>query len=175
MDAYLKTSIWRQFEPTILYLERTMRACPDHLWCASMWDTRDKPKEMAQVWYVAYHALFWLDLYLTGTEDGFLPPAPFALIEQYDDGPIPERVYTKDELLAYLDGCRQRCYATIQALTEDAAERNCAFGWGEVSFFGLLIYNLRHVQEHSAQINMLLGQNGVITPDYPTVIKDAAP
>jgi hypothetical protein len=57
-----------------------------------------------------------------------------------------------------------------QLLTDEIAQRHCRFGWGELSFLELLIYNLRHVQEHSAQLNMLLGQNGVATPDYPTQV-----
>ncbi|MBZ0302447.1 MAG: DinB family protein, partial [Anaerolineae bacterium] len=116
--------------------------------------------------------LFWLDLYLTGAEEGFLPPAPFELIEQDDDGPLPERAYTKAELLPYVAACRQRCQATIEALTDESSQRRCRFSWGECSFLELLIYNLRHVQEHTAQLNLLLGQKGVFSPDYKTQLKD---
>lgn len=168
VTALLKTSIWRQFGATIDYLERAIRHCPDTLWRHSMWPTGDKPSEFSQVWYVAYHALFWLDLYLTGTEDGYLPPAPFTLIEQWDDGPLPERVYNKEELLGFLAESRQRCYDTIAALNDELAQRPCEFSWGTTSFVELLIYNLRHVQEHTAQINLTLGNNSVPTADYPT-------
>jgi hypothetical protein len=98
MDTNLKTSIWQQFGASIDFLADTVNACPDALWRAPLWRTPNKPPELAQFWYVAYHTLFWLHLYLTGTEEGFLPPPPFTLIEQYDDGPLPERVYTKAEL-----------------------------------------------------------------------------
>jgi hypothetical protein len=168
MNTHLKTSMWRQFGAAIDYLAETMRACPEGLWTAALWDTHAKPAALAQFWYVAYHTLFWLDLYLTGAEEGFVPPAPFTLIEQDEDGPLPERVYTKAELQDYLAGCRARCQATIMALTDEAAERECAFGWGTLSFFELVLYNLRHVHGHAAQLNMLLGQNGVPTADYPS-------
>lgn len=168
MDTNLKTSLWEQFGACIDYLEDTVSACPDGLWGAPLWQTPNTQPEFAQFWYVSYHTLFWLDLYLTGTEDGFLPPAPFTLIEQDEHGPLPERVYTKDELLAYLNGCRQRCKATIDALTDEMLQRHCEFGWGECSFLELLIYNLRHVHGHASQLNMLLGQNGIQTPDYIT-------
>jgi hypothetical protein len=166
VDTYLKTSIWQQFGASIDFLGDTVSACPDELWRASLWQTFDKPPELAQFWYVAYHTLFWIDLYLTGTEDGFLPPPPFLLIDQWDGGPIPERVYTKAELLAYLADCRAKCWATIDALTDEAAQRICRFSWGECSFFELLIYNQRHVHGHASQLNMLLGQNGISSPDY---------
>lgn len=168
MDTYLKTSIWRQFGASIDYLADTMSACPDSLWLTPLWLTPDAKPERAQFWYVAYHTLFWLDLYLTGAEEGFLPPAPFTLIEQDGDDPLPERVYTKDELQAYLNDCRKRCRATIEALTDETAQHWCRFSWGECSFLELLVYNMRHVHGHASQLNMLLGQNGVSTPDYIT-------
>lgn len=171
MDTNLKTSIWQQFGATIDYLDDTMRACPDSLWLASLWNHPDEKPEFSQFWYRVYHSLFWLDLYLTGAEEGFLPPAPFALIEQDDDGPIPERPYTKTELQVYLKDCRQKCQATIEALTDDMAQQRCRFSWGECSFLELLIYNVRHVQEHASQLNLFLGQQGVYTPDYQTQVE----
>jgi hypothetical protein len=168
MDSYIKTSVWQQFGAAIDYLEDSIEACPENKWADSLWLPADSPVERPQFWYVAYHTLFWLDLYLTGTEDGFLPPAPFSLIEQDENGPIPERVYTKAELLDYLKGCRQRCHATIEALTDEAAQKRCWFSWGECSFLELLIYNLRHVHGHASQLNMLLGQTLGPQPDFVT-------
>ena len=174
MDATLKESIWQQFGAAIDFLDVTINACPDALWCAPLWKTPNTKPEFAQFWYVAYHTLFWLDLYLTGAEEGFSPPAPFTLIEQDDDGPLPERVYTKNELQAYLRDCRQRCQATIESLTEDTAHRHCRFGWGECSFLELLQYNMRHVHGHASQLNMLLGQNGISAPDWIAQAGDKA-
>jgi hypothetical protein len=166
LDTLLKTSIWRQFGAAIDYLADTMSACPDHLWHACLWDHPDEKPEFSQFWYRAYHTLFWLDLYLTGAEEGFVPPAPFSLIEQDDGWRLPERPYTKAELLAYLGDCRQRCRTTIEALTDETAQRRCWFGWGEVSFLELLLFNMRHVQEHAGQLNLLLGQRADQQPDY---------
>jgi len=168
MDNYLKTGLWQQFGAAIDYLDNVISACPDELWRAALWQTPDSRPERAEFWYVAYHSLFWLDLYLTSAEEGFLPPAPFALIEQYGDEPMPERAYTRAELLAYLKGCREKCRATIEGLTDEIAQWRCQFGWGECTFSELLIYNLRHVHGHASQLDMLLGQNGILTPDYPT-------
>lgn len=173
MDANLKTSIWRQFGATIDYLAETIRACPDHLWHAPLWTNPDEQPGFATFWYRAYHTLFWLDVYLFGTEDGFLPPEPFALIEQdWGAWELPERAYTKDELLAYLSDGREKCRNTIAALTDEKLWQRHDFGWGECSFFELLIYNLRHVQEHAGQLNLFLGQQGVYTPDYETQLRD---
>lgn len=171
MDTNLKSSIWQQFGASIDYLEANLRACPDDLWTAALWQTPDTKPEFAQFWYVVYHTLFWLDLYLTGAEEGFAPPAPFTLIEMDPDGVPPERVYTKSELQTYLNECRQRCHATIDALTDATVERRCRFSWGECSFLELLIYNMRHVHGHASQLNMLLGQEIGPQPSYVTQVR----
>lgn len=99
----MRTIIWKQLGTAIDMLTNALRSCPDELWRERLWDhPTDRPK-YSQFWYLAYHALFWLDLYLSGAEEGYVPPAPFKLIEQYADGPLPEKHYTKDELLVYLD------------------------------------------------------------------------
>ena len=174
MDTNLKTSIWQQFGASIDYLADTVSVCPDEYWRASLWKTPNTKPEFSQYWYVVYHTLFWLHLYLTGAEEGFVPPAPFELIEM-EENQLPKTVYSKAELQTYLEYCRKRCAATIEALTEDTAQQPCQFAWGEVSFAELLLYNLRHVQEIAAQLSLFLGQNGVSVPDFvPTARHSAA-
>ena len=159
-----RTIIWQQFGAAIDTLDEMVRICPNELWRERLWENTSTRAEYAEFWYRVYHALFWLDLYLTGTEEGFAPPAPFELIEMKEDD-LPEKVYTKEELQSYLQTCRKKCKETIEAMTDEAAQRRCKFGWGEVSFAELLLYNMRHVQEIAAQLSMLLGQKGISVPD----------
>lgn len=152
--------LWRQFSAAIDMLRNALRDCPDELWEKQLW--ADHPDQwvaagFSQFWYLGYHTLFWLDLYLTGAEEGFAPPAPFALVEMAAGEVLP-RTYTRAELLGYLEVCRQRCQVTISALTHEQAYRVCRFAWGEVPFAELQLYNLRHVQEHGAHLSMFLGQ-----------------
>ena len=42
----------------------------------------------------------------------------------------------------------------------------CRFGWGEVTFAELLLYTMRHVAGHAAQLNLLLGQKTGAAPDW---------
>ena len=108
-------------------------------------------------WYLGYHTLFWLDLYLTGSEEGFAPPAPFDLVEMDSDEALP-RTYTREELLGYVENVRRTCQETILGLSSEQASRLCQFAWGELTFAELQLYSLRHVQEHGAQLRMFLGQ-----------------
>jgi len=135
---------------------------------SSLWRGGPQEGELSEFWYVGYHALFWLDLYLYGSEEGFAPPAPFALIEMEPPWRRPEPPYTKDDLRAYLQHGHTKCRATIEALTEEKARQRCAFAWGEVTFLELLLYNMRHVQDHAAQLSLFLGQKGLSVPDYVT-------
>ena len=158
MDSDWKNILWRQFGAAIDMLENALRACPDELWNARLWNDPSFPPEFSEAWYVAYHTLFWLDLYLSGAVEGFTPPAPFTLEELDPAGVMPARQYSRDELLVYLAHCRRKCRTTIETLTDNRASRHCKFTWGEVSFAELLLDNMRHVQEHAAQLNMMLGQ-----------------
>jgi len=164
MDTTWRRIIWQQFGATIDMLDNAMRACPDQLWRDRLWDNQPGP-EYAQFWYIAYHTLFWLDFYLSGSVEGFAPPAPFTLSELDPEG-LPERPYSKDELQAYLDHGRRKCQATIEALTDAQAQQPCRFPWGELSFAELLLYNMRHVQEHAAQLNLILGQRVGSAPGW---------
>jgi hypothetical protein len=166
MDATWRTIIWQQFGAAIDMLDNALQACPDRFWRDPLWDDPSERPEYAQFWYLAYHALFWLDFHLSGSAEGFAPPAPFTLDELDPAGLLPERAYTKDELRAYLDHGRRKCRATIEAMTEEQARQPCGFPWGEISFAELLLYDMRHVQEHAAQLNLMLGQRGVPVPGW---------
>jgi hypothetical protein len=158
MNAICKTALWRQFGAAIDMFENALRSCPDGLWTEPLWNDPQLGTGLSEYWYVAYHALFWLDLYLAGTVDGFTPPAPFDLNELDLAGLLPERQFTRDELLAYLEYNRRKCRITIRNLTDKQARQVCTFPWAELSYLELLLDNLRHVQEHAAQLSMLLGQ-----------------
>jgi hypothetical protein len=105
-------------------------------------------------WYLAYHALFFLDVYLSGgleeLDSGFAAPTPFRA-DEHAAGALPQRVYTRMELEAYLAHDRQKCQTTIEALTDEGGRRTCRWGTREIPFFELLLVNLGHVQEHGAQ------------------------
>jgi hypothetical protein len=139
-------------------LENALRACPEELWTAQLWREPAERPDLSQFWYLAYHCLFWLDLYLFGAVEGFTPPAPFTLAELDPAGLLPERIYTRNELLAYLAHCRQKCRLTIEALSDERVDHLCDFPWGKLPYAELLLDTMRHVQEHAAQLNLFLGQ-----------------
>jgi hypothetical protein len=150
MDTALKEAIWQQFGASIDTLSNTIEVCPDNLWA----DRNRNP----EYWYTVYHCLFWLDLYLTGKVEDFSPPDPFGLAELDPAGILPPQVYTREEMLSYTAHCREKGSGIIASLTPESAKQLCKFGWGEVPYTELLLYNMRHVQHHAAQLNLILRQ-----------------
>lgn len=171
-----KHPVWQQFGAAIDTLDNALRACPDELWRGRLWDEKDPNErpEFAEFWFLAYHTLKWIDLYLNGTAEGFAPPARFGRYEKEADG-FPKMAYTRGDLQAYLDECRRKCRATILALTDETAQRLCHFEWigYDIPFVELMLYTLRHVQEHAGQLNLWLGQNGVPVDDSALRAEDS--
>lgn len=135
-----------------------MAACPEQVWLQRMWAVKDGPADASAFWYISYHALFWTDLYLDGTLEGFAPPQPFNLDELSADFIVPAPPYTKEQLATYLQHTRTKCISKINALTPVTASVQSGFRWLPCSYFEVQLYSMRHIQEHAAQLNMFLGQ-----------------
>ncbi len=154
--------IWPQFGAALDLLDDVIRACPDERWRDVIWDDPDGP-EYGEFWFIVYHTLAWTDRYVSGIGKGFIPPAPFIA------GALPEEPYSKDELRAYLQQCRRKCQVTLEALDGETAARPYVFPWdggGEMPFAELMLYTMRHTQEHAAQLSLHLGQKTGTAPDW---------
>ncbi len=158
MSTYWESVVWPQFGAALDMLGNAIEACPDLLW-------GDRTRE-PQFWYVAYHTLFWLDLYLDEAPEAFAPPPPFTLDELDPSGKLPERVYAKRELLDYLDHGRRKCHAALAAMTDERAGGRYRFGSLDLAVGELQLYNLRHVQHHAGQLHLLLRQVASAAPRW---------
>ncbi len=171
MDAKWKGIIWRQFGAAIDMLGNAIAACPDELWTEPLMGQGTPEAAFSQFSYVAYHALFFLDFYSSESAEGFQPPAPFGLEELDPAGVLPPRVFSREELTAYLAYGRIKCRMRIDALTDEFAMQRCRADWHDVTVGELLLDNMRHVQEHAAQLNLFLGQR---TGSGPGWVRSAA-
>ena len=95
-----------------------------------------------------------------------MPPEPYTLSEFDPDGALPERVYDKKELVAYIKFCREKCRKLISSLSDENMEKRFINQYRNYSRFEIIIYNMRHVQHHAAQLNLLLRQSGTEPPDW---------
>lgn len=147
-SSSIQQLILQQFGAAIDMLENSITACPDTLW-----------DNDSRFWYIAYHALYWLDYYLSDTpmEKDYRPPAPFTTSEFGTE--LPERVYSKVELLTFLQHGRQRLHDRLAGIAADALlEQRWVSEYKDFSLLELLLYNMRHVQHHTGQLNLLIRQ-----------------
>lgn len=179
IDTLWGTDLWQQFGATVDMLDNAVRACPASLWRERLWsDPPDHPQPpFGEFWYVAYHTLYWLDLYLSSIADSssaVTPPSPFPAPALDANDEPPERAYTRDELRAYLAYTRRKCQNTIGTLTDERARFLYEFPWEKgqgrpISYLQLMLYTMRHVQEHAAQLSLFLGQHGIPDADLDWV------
>lgn len=160
MNPSIIKSVWRQFGASIDMLENAIQLCP-----AEHWDTEKN------FWYIAYHCLFWLDYYLTLEPDNFSPPSPYTLSEFDPTGAMPDRTYTKEELLEYLEYSRKKCFDLISNMNEEIAHSRWVNKYRNYSVFEIVLYNMRHVQHHTAQLNLLLRQEIDDAPRWVSIAK----
>ncbi len=143
----IRESIWYQFGASLDMLENAINMCPDE-----HWDTA------TNFWYTAFHCTFWTDYYLSTDPSKFAPPTPFTFSEFDPTGKKPERTYNRTEVLGYLEHCRQKASRLISELTLEKLNDRWINDYKNFSLLEILFYNVRHIQHHSAQLNLLLRQ-----------------
>lgn len=153
MNQNLKEAFWRQFGASIDALENAVKMCPAEVWAGGR-----------KFWYNAFHCVFWLDYYLTLEPANFAPPEPFGF-DEFEDV-LPERTYTKDEILAYSSFAREKCRRLISGLTDEIAEKRWVNEYVNYSVLEILLNNMRHVQHHAAQLSMILRQEINDAPEW---------
>lgn len=151
----INESLWTQFGASLDMLENAITMCPEEIW-----NTEEN------FWYTSYHCIFWTDYYLTIEPSTFVPPLPFTLSEFDPTGKLPDRTYTKTEVLTYLEYCRQKANQLILELTIEKLNERWINEYKNYSLLEILIYNLRHVQHHAAQLNLLLRQTINNAPNW---------
>lgn len=156
-----------QFESALTLLANALGDCPDRLWAVDLWPD-EAPAGRAPhgsrglvgsaPWYIAHHALVCLDYDLTGGWELWQPPPPFDQREWA----YPTRLFTRPELLGYIDWCRGRVRRVLDTLTE---ERAGILLPGEHRYqgtpFGVMAGSIPlHVVEHAAQIRQFITAAG---------------
>jgi hypothetical protein len=179
MVTTLKQSLWKQFGASIDMLGNAIQAWPDNDWNANN-----------RFFYIAYHSLIFLDYYLTIPPKDFISVLPFTLVDADKipadavDDIVPDRMYSKTELLEYLRLCRQKCRKFIAGLSDEKFNVRWIAREGtmnlelsgadalQFSVLDILLYNMKHVQHHTAQLNLILRQALNTAPDYVSMAPD---
>jgi hypothetical protein len=160
------------FEEALRLMEAALRDCPDALWETDLWPdeapTSPTPQgglHSSAAWFLGYHSLLTLDYDLSAEFEPWEPPQPF----DENTYAFPNRVFTKVELLGYIEYCRGRARATLDTLTEGLAARPLpAAHRYHGMLYGVIVGRIPlHVLEHASQIRQFLTAAGVAVQPMP--------
>ncbi len=147
-------------------LNRCVEQCPGDRWEGRVGDYA--------FWHVAYHTLFFTDLYLSRDDKSFelrdfhredchffgqRPWPPFEAV-------VADVPYEKDVLLEYVRICWRKSVETIGSETRESLEGPSGFWWYEVPRGEFHLINIRHIQHHSGQMSLYLRKSAGIAIDW---------
>jgi hypothetical protein len=156
-----KEIIKGQYYAALEMLRQAIVKCLEALW--------SDPAYANPFWHVAYHTLFYTHLYLQPSEADFVPweqhlEGRHSLGRQaLDAAPEGEAPYSREEILAYHELCRQQVEAQVAALD---LEGPSGFYWLPFNKLALQFYNIRHIQQHTGELCERLGWKGEIEVEW---------
>lgn len=179
MNHHYPSVLWINFGAAIDMLRNAIVMCPDALW-----------QKQQSFYYLSFHTTIFLDYYLTFPVALFRPVLPYVLIDPNDlppgaiDDVMPARYYSREEMMAALSTIKIKCHDLIMTPDASLFEKQ----WieeNEIDLHGLcptlvtaytvleiLFYNLRHVQHHTGQLNMILRQEINQAPEWISWTED---
>jgi hypothetical protein len=155
----MNDAIKSQYKAALKMLYSAIEKCNDELWISS--------KYCHQFWWMVYHALYYADFYMIGSEDKFIPfKRHFKEFEGFNSldpktikaENLPEGclIYSRHEMLEY-------CEDIIKSVDEkvDLYDLNkiSGFSWLPFSQMEVHIYNIRHIQHHTGQLIERIREN----------------
>ncbi|KQS27015.1 DinB family protein [Dyadobacter sp. Leaf189] len=160
----IKESLWQQFGAAINTLGNAIEHCPEAVW-----------QSKKRFFYIAYHSIVLADYYLTiPAPEEFHSVLPFSFTEpdEIPDGVVgdmvPDKHYTQPEMLGYIEEVRAKLRDVVFSLSEEKVSERWVEPSGDMDYsvLEILLYNLRHVQHHAAQLNMLLRQEANMRSEW---------
>jgi uncharacterized damage-inducible protein DinB len=144
MAEHLNQILVNQFEAALRMLKGCIEACP-----ADHWEAKIANDTFRQI---AYHTLFFVDLYLSPTEESF----QLRELNQRGGDERGEELsagLSKVETLEYLRLCRQKMLETLAVETADSLAGPSGFSYKKFTRAELYVYNIRHVQHHTGALS----------------------
>jgi hypothetical protein len=148
MSEYLRWILSSQFEAALCMLSQCIGACR-----AEHWEGKIASDTFRQV---AYHTLFFVDLYLSPSEESFELRDLHLRGGDERTSTTASAGLTRDETLAYVAICRQKAVETLARETQESLEGPSGFSYRRCTRGELHLYNLRHIQHHTGQLSAYL-------------------
>jgi hypothetical protein len=147
----MKDTILSQYEASLKMLKDCIEGYDEDIWY-------DSKKYHNAAWHLAYHAIFYANIYAASSEKDIKPWSHERqhyneLGDKLDYPPFTEividKTYTRAEILDYLDFVRKNLPGYLESFKPD---EKCWPHWYKLNQLEFHINNLRHIQHHTAQL-----------------------
>ena len=161
----IKDALNEQYGAAIGMMKQNLKICPKEVWDDR---TRGPP-----FWHVAYHAMWFLDWYLSDSKkarESFKSKFgdSSSHFEQLAVNNIRDVVLTPKQLIEFLSEIKEKAKNRINNLTSDELTKPSIFDWHGNSVLSSLLYNLRHIMLHIGTLNLRLRRKGVKLDNWVT-------
>lgn len=143
MTEYLKQVLTNQFEAALSMLRHAIAACPPEHFEGKIAGGTFR--------WVAYHTLFYVDFYLSMSEEKFERRELHQRGNEPRGGTLNNGL-DQDEALAFLDLCHQKLLTAIAAETPESLAGPSGFPWYEITRGEFHLNNIRHIQHHTGAL-----------------------
>ena len=148
-----RTALKSQYHAALEMLKEAVDRCDEDLWY--------NQTHVNAFWQVAYHALFYVHMYLQPDLKSFKPWAEHQTQVQYQNGiagppkegsplPLIPEPYSKAQVQTFLALCDSMVDGALDGF--DLLEPNSGFPWYTCSKLEHQIISIRHLQHHTAQL-----------------------
>lgn len=151
----LSRALESQLAATLAMFRAAIDLCPEDLWLGG-----EHPRNP---WRIAYHALYYTDMYTLPTGDDFVRYSGHR--EQTNElwrTPPVVPAYSRAEMLAYCD--RLSAELSDRMANLDVNADQSGIEWYDMPKAELLMVATRHLQGHFGQLSELLFARGIETP-----------
>jgi len=153
----MQNELISQFKSALQMLQNNIEICPDALWNDASYTNI--------YWQIVYHTLHYTRLYLSTSEETFIPWAEhhanwhrFGKVNSDEKRGTTSFQYSKLALLSYVAQTNEDVESQIN---DKEFYKPSGFEWLKMNRLEVHLYNLRHLQHHTGQLTERLQQNNV--------------
>jgi DinB family protein len=160
MLPLVRTTLSRQYGAALKMLAGCVKGCSTDHWQQAVGNF--------PFWHVAYHVLFYTDLYLSKNDGAFRPQGfhrPDYQVMGSQAWPpykkvVADQPYDRPTIAGYVRDCMTKAAETVAAETEASLAGESGFAWLPFTRLELHLYNIRHIQHHTGQLAAFLRRAG---------------
>ncbi|MFX1561450.1 MAG: DinB family protein [Promethearchaeota archaeon] len=163
-------SLDRQLGASLDMLQVAIETATEEMW--------DHDSDYPPFWRISAHVVFFIDYYFATFRPGVTdihetyrhPEFLLKYADSYLDD-VEDTVVSKEDILKYLNHSRRNLRGHFESDLESQLWDECGFPWLKMTKAELLLYNMRHIMEHTAMLNQILKKHGLPASSWKGISK----